>query len=89
MKNFIFTIFHHNYWVMLNNYSYILDMAIQNQLNDGIKFNNYDGYTVVANNQLFFVKNRPYGFMHYRTGLRPSRLTIAKFYDALDKYINK
>lgn len=85
MKNILFTLTHPSYWIMLKRYSKHLDNWINEQLESNPEFKDRRECWVTMNGKRFWVANRPYGFELEDTDLRPSRVTVDKFYDALDK----
>lgn len=90
-KNILFTLLHPNYWLMKGRYSKHLDSWILETIENKPKFEKVSEYTATLNGIEFWIANYPYGFSLNDMGARPSRLTISKFYDALDRsqiYVN-
>jgi hypothetical protein len=85
IKNILFTLTHPNYWIINGRYSKHLDSWILENIKIDPKFEAVDDYRATLNGKEFWIANYPYGFSLDNMGTRPSRLTISKFYDALDR----
>lgn len=72
-----------NMWILVTRYSKGLDSFINKSLDSGHAPKRIDKYYAELNGRKLWVANYPYGYAAVND-LRPSRLTILRFRDALD-----
>lgn len=83
-------IFMPSYWIQVRKYSEVVDKWFIASLKEP-KFSyapeHLRGFKVILNGKYIWVANRPYGLAVLPLDMRPSRLTIRRFYTEYDDWV--